>query len=86
MDSHTLPQTFNEDDKSQDIFIKLIKYYQAKSLLNNAKEILSDLSILTHKMRSVKSHQTSLLDAWQSQLEETKARVSNTLNNIFEKV
>ncbi|PIN93326.1 hypothetical protein COU54_03435 [Candidatus Pacearchaeota archaeon CG10_big_fil_rev_8_21_14_0_10_31_24] len=73
-------------EKSNEIFIKIDKFYSAKKALNQTKSKIEEIDKLLNKIRETKMREEQELSAWEKDLSAVKARIKEVTESIFEKI
>lgn len=77
-------QTMNQ--KNADIFIKIEKYHEAKKALKDIQLSMLDIDNILKKIRDTKLREEQEISIWEKEIEKTKSRIKEVVENIFEKV
>lgn len=81
-----LPAFQPQTQKNADIFIRIEKYHDAKKALKEIQVAMLDIDNVLKKIRETKLREEQELLGWEKEIEKTKARVKEVVENIFEKV
>lgn len=81
-----LPTFQPQTQKNADIFIRIEKYHDAKKALKEIQVAMLDIDNVLRKIRETKLREEQELLGWEKEIEKTKARVKEVVENIFEKV
>lgn len=73
-------------DRSQDIFVRLDKYKNARKSLDEMEYRLNEIEDLLKRIRETKLREEQELGAWDQELMTVKNKLKEVTSNIFEKV
>ena len=71
---------------SGDVFVKLDKFHSAKKALAEIRDSLEEIDEMVRKIRETKMREEQELAAWEKDIMQTKARIQEIGESIFEKV
>jgi len=80
----SLPQSTS--GKNSDVFVKIDKFRAARKSLKTSQDTIEEISSLLNKIRETKMREEQELASWERDIENTKARIKEVTDNIFEKV
>ncbi len=72
--------------EAKPVYIRLDKFYAAKSALNEIREMLTESESLLKRIREVKIREEQELVAWEKEMQLMRARISNVTEDIFERM
>jgi len=72
--------------RTNDLFVKLDKFYSARKALIEAQQKMEDIDQLLNKIRETKMREEQEINSWEKELLTVKSKMNDITVNLFEKV
>ena len=72
--------------ESKPIFVRIDKFQIARNSLESVKLKLSEIESLLKQIRDIKAKEDAELSAWESDMENIKARIQSVISDVFNKI
>jgi hypothetical protein len=74
------------DERKNDIFVRIDKFYSAKKSLEEIKNQIEQIDNSLRKIREVKLREEQELASWEKEIITAKSRIQEVNKNVFEKI
>ncbi len=72
--------------ETKPIYVRLDKFQSARESLEKIKSGLEEIDSLLKQMKEIKAKEEHELSSWEKEMENVKARISNVISDIFDRL